>query len=406
MMEVRKDDDVYRLMVESILDCAIFMLDVDGRVFSWNAGAEKITGYLVTEIIGRHFSVFYPRENAQSGKPERDLLAAATNKRFEEVGWRIRKDGARFWADVVITAMRKGTGQLVGFVILTRDLTEQKRTADELRRSQERFQHAVESAPNAMLMVSRGGRIEMANLQAEWVFGYSRDELLGRPIEMLIPAHLREHHREDRMSYFAHPRPRPMGAGRDLYALTKDGVEFPVEIGLNPIETDEGTMVLAAIVDLTDRKQREKALLQSEERFRRAVEAAPYALVMVGRRGRIEMVNLQAEQLFGYAREELLGQSIEMLVPERFRSQHPALRGSFFADPRPRPMGAGRDLYGLRKDGSEFPVEIGLNPVETEEGPLVLASIIDITIRKQKEDQIKTALKENGTSSSARSTIG
>ena len=248
-----------------------------------------------------------------------------------------------------------------------------------------RFRLVVEAAPNAMVMIDRAGEIVMVNAQAERVFGYSRAELVGQPVEMLVPERFRGHHPGLRATFFADPRPRPMGAGRDLYGLKKDGSEFPVEIGLNPIETDEGTMVLSAIVDITERKAAELALRESEQRFRLVVEAAPNAMVMIDRAGKIVMVNTQAERVFGYSRAELVGQPVEMLVPERFRGHHPELRKTFFADPRPRPMGAGRDLYGLKKDGSEFPVEIGLNPIETDEGTMVLSAIVDITERKAAE---------------------
>jgi len=117
-------------------------------------------------------------------------------------------------------------------------------------------------------------------------------------------------------------------------------------------------------------------------------------MVMANRYGQIEMVNTQAERVFGYPRVELLGKSVEQLVPERFRHQHAGLRGSYLAEPRSRPMGAGRDLYALRKDGSEFPVEIGLNPIETDRGTMVLSAIVDISDRKQKEERITAALKE------------
>ena len=245
-----------------------------------------------------------------------------------------------------------------------------------------RFRLVVEAAPNAMVMVDPAGKIVMLNAQAESVFGYSRAELTGQPVEMLVPQRLRSRHPELRKTFFADPQPRAMGAGRDLYGLRKDGGEFPIEIGLNPIETDEGTMVLSAIVDITARKAAELALRESEQRFRLVVEAAPNAMVMIDPASKIAMVNTQAERVFGYSRAELAGQSVEMLVPERFRGHHPELRRTFLADPRPRPMGAGRDLYGLRKDGSEFPIEIGLNPIETDEGTMVLSAIVDITGRK------------------------
>jgi PAS domain S-box-containing protein len=132
--------------------------------------------------------------------------------------------------------------------------------------------------------------------------------------------------------------------------------------------------------------------MKSDERFRLAVESAPNAIVMINAVGQIEMVNAQTERLFGYPRSELLGQSVEMLVPARFRERHPTLRGAFFGDPRSRPMGAGRDLYGLRKDGGEFPVEIGLNPIETDDGAaMVLSSIVDISARKQAEEALRNA---------------
>ena len=129
-------------------------------------------------------------------------------------------------------------------------------------------------------------------------------------------------------------------------------------------------------------------LQRSEEHFRRVVESAPNAIVMIGHTGLIEMVNAEAERVFGYIRNELIGKPVEMLVPERYRPKHSGLRTSFFADPVSRPMGAGRDLYGLKKDGSEFPAEIGLNPIRTEEGTMVLSVIVDISARKRLEKRI------------------
>jgi PAS domain S-box-containing protein len=236
-------------------------------------------------------------------------------------------------------------------------------------------------------MVDREARIALVNREVERMFGYSRDELLGQPIELLVPERFRTGHPAFRSTFIANPTTRSMGAGRDLFGRRKDGAEIPVEIGLNPVETDDGFYVLASVVDISGRKR-------AEARFRAVVESSPNGMVMVDRQGTIVLVNRETERLFGYAREELLGRPIELLVPERTRGAHPGFRAEFFTRPQARAMGAGRDLFGRRKDGVEIPVEIGLNPLETDEGLFVLASVVDITQRKQAEENLKRSNEE------------
>jgi PAS domain S-box-containing protein len=255
------------------------------------------------------------------------------------------------------------------------------------KRAEERFRVAVESAPSGMVMIDRSGKIILVNQEIERLFGYAREELLGQPIEKLVPERLRSGHPGYRVDFFAHPQARAMGVGRELYGVRKDGVEIPVEIGLNPIETDEGLFVLASVVDITARKR-------AEARFRAVVESAPSGMVMINHVGTIELVNRETERLFGYSRDELLGQPIELLVPHRLRERHPSLRTDFFAHPQTRAMGAGRDLFAVRKDGTEMPVEIGLNPIETDEGLFVLASVVDITERKRAENELRRSNEE------------
>lgn len=263
----------------------------------------------------------------------------------------------------------------------------QSSSTDATRTGENVFRHVLEWAPTAMIMIDDEGSIVLVNAQAERVFGYPREELYGQPVERLVPDRFSLQHPAFRQSFFAGPQPRPMGSGRDLYARRRDGSEFPVEIGLTPINSSSGFMVLAAIVDITERKR-------MEERFRRVVEYAPSAMVMIDHSGRIVLVNAQTEQLFWVARSALIGQSIEILVPSRLRAEHVHFRNGFFESPQARPMGVGRDLFAQRADGTEFPVEIGLNPIETEDGPMVLASIIDITERHRAQQKLENALQE------------
>jgi PAS domain S-box-containing protein len=267
-------------------------------------------------------------------------------------------------------------------------------TADMTDDGDARFRLVVEAAPNAMIMIDASGAIQLLNSQAERLFGYQRSELLGQSIEILLPQSLRAMHSAVRGAYMRTPETRRMGAGRDLFGLRRDGVEVPIEIGLNPIATRAGHFVLASIIDITERKRTEQALRASEERFRLLVEDAPNAMIMVDHAGKIVLLNAEAERLFGYERVELVGKPIETLVPERFAAEHPRLRGGYQNAPRVRPTGAGSDVVGLRRDGTEVPIEVGLNPIRTTEGEFVLASIVDITERKRAQEQFGAALME------------
>ena len=241
------------------------------------------------------------------------------------------------------------------------------------------FHLIVESTPNAVLLVNQEGKIGYVNRQCELLFGYDATELIGQTVETLVPERFRPDHQAYRTGFIQAPALRAMGAGRDLYARRKDGSEFPVEIGLNPLVLVDGTWVLATVVDITERKQ-------AESRFRQVVHSAPNAMVLVNREGGIVLVNRQATVLFGYEEEEMLGQSVDMLVPDAVRPRHGALREGFFGNPQTRYMGAGRDLVGRRKDGVEVPIEVGLNPLNENGELMVLASIIDITERKEQEE--------------------
>jgi PAS domain S-box-containing protein len=240
------------------------------------------------------------------------------------------------------------------------------------------FEQLLEATPDAIAGADDEGKIVLVNRQTEALFGYTREHLLGEEVGVLVPdrfGDLLRHHVED---YFAEPPTRPMGAKLELYGLREDRSEFPAEISLSSIETDEGLVVTVAIRDVTERRA-------AEEKFEQFLEFAPDAIVGAMPTGEIVLVNQQAETLFGYTRDELIGKLVESLVPERFREVHPNHRNDYFREPRTRPMGAGVELYAMRKDGTEFPAEISLSSIDTEEGTLATVAVRDVSDRAEGE---------------------
>jgi len=242
-----------------------------------------------------------------------------------------------------------------------------------------RLRSILDAAPSSILMSDADGRIVLANAEAESLFGYACGELVGRTIDALVPERLREEEREKRAAFLADPA-RDGGARRESHGARLDGTEIPLEITLRVVAAHDQTFLLSSIVDIRSRKR-------ADERFQIAVESSPNGMVMIDGAGRIVLVNREIERMFGYSRTELLGQLIELLVPDRFRGAHAVDRAAFLHHPQARAMGAGRDLHCVRKDGTEIPLEIGLNPITTDEGVFVLGSVLDISARKRAEDE-------------------
>lgn len=233
-------------------------------------------------------------------------------------------------------------------------------------------------APTGMVVIGSGGAIEFVNLQTERLLGYERGELLGQAIEVLLPEDPMSTHAEFRARLVAGPECSAVGSGRELLARRKDGSALAVEVSLSRFETSYGELVVGSIFDLTHRHAHERRILS-------LIESAPDSMVVVDQEGRIAIVNTQTERTFGYPRAELFGQSVDMLVPERLRAPHELHRSSFAHASVAREMGPDLEIYGLRRDGTEFPAEISLSPMPTDDGPWVAAVIRDVTARRGAE---------------------
>ena len=259
------------------------------------------------------------------------------------------------------------------------------------REKDERFRALLNSAPDAMVISGPDGLIELTNKEAERLFGYESGEMVGHPVTMLIPEDLRGGYRADSEQFLRHglrdDMTRNMGSGLDLRARRKDGSEVPVEISFSPLEGPTGVSITAAIRDMTERKR-------IETRFRMLLESAPDAMVIVNCEGAIVLSNAQTEKIFGYSQAELTGQPVEILMAAGLHEGHRAHREGFAAIPRRREMGAGLELLAQRRDGSQFPVEISLSPLEGTDGMSVTAAIRDVTERVAAARQLAEKVTE------------
>lgn len=235
------------------------------------------------------------------------------------------------------------------------------------------FRQAFDAAPVGMLVVDANGLVVEANLELERLLGYQRFELLGQPAGKLVEGG----------QVFALRQPRGEAIGRH-----RSGAAVPVEFHCAEVSSLGPGCLLVSVLDL-------RARLRAEALFRLAIESAPVGMMLVDASGRIVMLNARLEQTFGYSREELLGQPAEVLLPARFRAQHAVSRGTYFSEPRVRKMGSTLEFSGERKDGREVPLEIGLSPVQTPQGLLVLSSVVDISERKRAREQQQRALATN-----------
>jgi PAS domain S-box-containing protein len=260
---LRESEERYRMLLDGIENYAIFIMDTQGRILTWNAGAGRIKGYTSDQIIGHNFSCFFLPEDIKRGRPVEVLRIAAVRGRCEEQGMRVRKDGSRFLANVVFTALRDSAGNLRGFSEFSHDLSESNESGAKYR-------GLLEAAPDAMVVVNTLGEIVLLNVQAEKQFGYSRNELVGQQVKNIIPEGFAERLIADGTRTAAEAFAQQIETGIELSGRRKDGSEFPIEIMLSPLKSAEGTLVTAAIRDITARKKSEEHLVKTVAELKRS----------------------------------------------------------------------------------------------------------------------------------------
>jgi PAS domain S-box-containing protein len=372
---------VFDATLSSIVDFA-YTFDREGRFLYANGASLKLWGMTLKDAVGKNFfELPHTRELAERlhGQIQRVF---ATGEKLVNVAEYTTLSGGTGYYEYVFCPVIGNDGTVESVAGATIDVTTRQAAEAHLVQMESRYRGLLEAAPDAMVVVNQFGEIVLLNLQAEKQFGYRRDELIGQQVKNLIPEGFAERLIADGTRTAAEALAQQIGTGIELTGRRKDGSEFPIEIMLSPLESKEGVLVTAAIRDITVRKATDANQVQMESRYRGLLEAAPDAMVVVNQQGDIVLLNVQAEQQFGYHRDELIGQQVKNLIPEGFAERLIADGTRTAAEALAQQIGTGIELTGRRKDGSEFPIEIMLSPLQSAEGILVTAAIRDITTRK------------------------
>jgi PAS domain S-box-containing protein len=384
---LEKSEERYKILVEGIKDYAIFILSPAGFIQSWNAGAEKLNRYTAEQIIGNHFSIFYPQDKKDQGYPEYELEQAKKHGRFEDEGLRVRKDGTTFYANVIITAIYNEKKQLLGFSKITRDLTERKEKEEQIKRSEERYRLLVEGVKEyAIFMLNPEGIITSWNEGAKRLKQYEEHEILGKHFSIFYPQEAKDR----RYPEYELEQAKKLGKYEDEgIRIRKDGSTFYANVVITAIyNSDKQLLGFTKITrDLTEKREVEERLRRSEERYRLLVEGAKdYAIFLLDPEGKIISWNEGARRLKQYEEQEVVGKHFSIFyTAEKQKAGYPqyelqqALEMGNFEDEGLR----------VRKDGSTFYANVVITPLYSSNQLIGFSKITrDLTERKRAEDNL------------------
>ncbi|WP_345828292.1 EAL domain-containing protein [Pantoea sp. BRR-3P] len=384
-------DVMYRLLVQSVVDYAIYMLKPDGTVANWNTGAERAKGYTPDEIVGKNFALFYSEDDRKNGAPQRGLSIATATGRFETEGWRYRKDGSAFWAHVVIDAIRDEYGELLGFAKITRDCTEQQALQRKQREQEQRFRMLVEGVSDyAIYMLDLDGNVENWNVGAQRAKGYVAEEIVGQHFSRFYSAQDRLNHIPEKNLSTAFKTGRFEDEG---YRYRKDGSAFWAHVIIDAIRDDAGKLIGYAKItrDCTEQQALLRKQHEQEKNFRLLVEGVrDYAIYMLDVQGRVVNWNSGAQRAKGYVADEIIGQHFSVFYSSAERNANApeanlgiALKTGRFED----------EGWRYRKDGSAFWAHVVIEAISDETGKLIgFAKITrDVTERRENEQKLLRA---------------
>jgi PAS domain S-box-containing protein len=378
------------LLIDAIADYAICTLDPEGFIVSWNAGAERIKGYTAVEIIGQHFSRFFTAEDQANKLPEKMMDAARVDGRHEAEGWRVKKDGSRFWANAILQPVHDERGAIVGFAQITRDITDRMQAQNALLESERRFRILVESVIDyAIFMLDPSGVVVNWNAGAERLKGYTADEIIGQHFSKFYPP---EDRASGKPSHFLDIAAREGRFEAEGWRLRKDGSRFWASVVIYAIRSEKGILQGFAKVtrDITERRAALNALSESERQFRLLVRGvSDYAIFMLDPNGIVITWNAGAQRIKGYTDEEIIGQHFSKFYTEQDRAAGVPARALYTATKEGRFEAEG---WRVRKSGTMFWANVVIDPIRDEQGRLIGFAKITRDITERRDTQL--ALQE------------
>ncbi len=378
-----------RAILDAAVD-AILTIDEVGRVESMNPAAERLFGYPSNEVVGRNVRMLMPQPYRAEHDGYLSNYLNTGQKKIIGIGREVvglRKDGSTFPMHLAVSELHLGDRRM--FTGIARDITDIRKAIQELEHSEARTRAILDAAVNAILTIDPSGLVESMNPAAERLFGYPSNEVVGQNVRMLMPQPYRAEHDGYLSNYLNTGQKKIIGIGREVVGLRKDGSTFPMHLAVSELHLGDRRMFTGIARDITDLRHAISQLEDSEARTRTILETAVDAIITIDESGLIESINPAAERLFGYPSSEVVGQNVRMLMPQPYRAEHDSYLNNYLTTGQKKIIGIGREVVGLRKDGSTFPMDLAVSEVQLGSRQLFTGIVRDISERNKAEEQLR-----------------
>ena len=387
--ELEHSEACTRAILDAAVD-AIITIDQNGPIESMNPAAERLFGYAASEILGLNVKILMPNPYRQEHDGYLTNYLTTGIKKIIGIGREVvglRKDGSTFPMHLAVSELRIGTQRM--FTGIARDITDLRYAISQLQDSESRTRAVLDAAVDAILTIETNGLVESMNPAAERLFGYPSAEVIGHNVKMLMPEPYRHEHDDYLNNYLTTGQRKIIGIGREVLGLRKDGSTFPMHLAVSELHLGDRQMFTGIARDITDLRHAIRQLQDSEARTRTILETAVDAIITIDERGKVESMNPAAERLFGYPSAEVIGHNVKLLMPEPYRHEHDDYLNNYLTTGQKKIIGIGREVVGLRKDGSTFPMDLAVSEVRLGMRRLFTGIVRDISERKQAEEQLR-----------------